>query len=162
MKRLPILTILMLCVAFALGCSDNAPVFNTGGTDSDSDSDSDSDGDTDSDTDSDTDTDTDSDTDSDSDTDTDTDTDTGDPLTDCEVEALTNSNMICCPVMLPGDCNPMSWNWSSEDQWYGCCTGDLGTAVYCGEDQGSPYYEEQDCGADVCGYDAAHGWLDCI
>ena len=161
MKRLPVLTILILCVAVALGCSDKAPVFNTGGTDGDSDSDSDSDSDNDSDSDSDGDTDTDADTDTD--VDTDTDTDTSPPLTDCEVEALTNPDMICCPDVLPGDCNPTSWSWSSEDQWYGCCTGDLGTAVYCGEDQGV-YYEEADCDGegDVCGYVASEDWLDCI
>ena len=176
--------ILLLLVALvAEGCGENPSPIDfsidagqDGSSDGENDSDDDDDnndndddnddsgGDSDSDADSDSDTDVDSDSDADSDSDTDTDTDTDsdtDEMTECEIEALNNEAMVCCPYPLPTDCEEPTWDFSPMESpdFYGCCTGDLSEAIFCYDG-----FQQKDCGEGVCGLTGSYGqeFLDCI
>jgi len=118
-----VLTLLLL----AAGCGSETPDIDVdaGGTDGDSDTDVDADSDTDSDAD------TDGDTDGDSDSDTDSDTDT--QLSDCEMSAVIEPEVECCPDPPPAGCDESDWAFLTppHDSYFGCCTQDLGVAYWC-------------------------------
>jgi len=51
--------------------------------------------------------------------------------TPCDAVAALVPGMVCCPDAPPTDCDASSWDWSTEDSFYGCCTTDLIETLWC-------------------------------
>jgi agmatine deiminase len=76
--------------------------------------------------------------------------------TDCEVAALIEPGVVCCPDAPPADCAAGSWSWSPEDSYYGCCTADLKNMIYCD----GATYNDWDC-TGTCGFITDGPFVDC-
>jgi agmatine/peptidylarginine deiminase len=78
-----------------------------------------------------------------------------DEATKCDALAAMVPGLVCCPDPAPADCEDASWNWSPEDSFYGCCTGDLTETIYCYNG-----YVRQDCSG-WCQYLPDDDYVDC-
>jgi hypothetical protein len=78
-----------------------------------------------------------------------------DATTPCELVALTDPGLICCPEGMAQDCSAGTWSFSPQDSYYGCCTQDMIFSVWCEETE----FVSVEC-AGTCGYVSA-GYIDC-
>jgi agmatine/peptidylarginine deiminase len=78
-----------------------------------------------------------------------------DATTPCELVALSDPGLVCCPEGMAQDCDADTWSFTPHDSYYGCCTPDMTVSIWC---EGGEFVSVECAG--TCGY-VSGGYIDC-